>query len=73
MHQQPQSTGLSMKSSAPWLVDAVQLWAEEEDKEESKRIGKLKEQQREKQRLIEEEINRRRREQGLPPLGTSLR
>jgi hypothetical protein len=72
MHQQPQSTVLSMKSSCPWPLDTVQLWLEDEDKEESKRIEELLKRQKEKQKRIEEEV-KRRREQGLPPLGTSVR
>jgi hypothetical protein len=59
MHQQPQSTVLSMNPSRPWPRDAGQLWLEEEDKEESKRLGELKEKQKKRQKLFEEQFKRR--------------
>jgi hypothetical protein len=59
MHQNTQSTTLPVKSPPPWALDAVQLWLEEEDKEESRRIGELKERQKQRQRAIEEEYKKR--------------
>ena len=64
MYQQSQSTGTPIISLS-CALDAIQLWLEEEDKEESKRIGELKRQQKEKQRVIEEQV-RRQWEQNAP-------
>ena len=68
MHQQSHSTALAITPS-PCVIDTIQLWFEEEDKEESKRIGELKRQQKEKQRIIEEQV-RRQWEQNAPPPGS---
>jgi len=43
MHQNTEPTALSVTSFRPWAFDTAQLWLEEEDKEESRRIGELKE------------------------------
>jgi 4-alpha-glucanotransferase len=68
MYQQSRSTDSSITSS-PCALDTIRLWLEEEDKEESKRIGELKRQQKEKQRIIEEQV-RRQWEQNAPPPGS---
>ena len=68
MYQQSQSTASSITPS-PRALDTIRLWLEEEDKEESKRIGELKRQQKEKQRIIEEQV-RRQWEQNAPPPGS---
>jgi hypothetical protein len=67
MHQQPWSNGLSRSSCQPWAVDTIQLWLEEEDEEESRRIGELKEQQRKKQKLFEEKLKQRQEQTPSPP------
>jgi hypothetical protein len=54
MHQQPWATGRSEMLRPP--LDTIQLWLEKEDKEESKRIGELKEQQKKRQKLFEEQF-----------------
>jgi hypothetical protein len=64
MHQQPWATDLP-EMSIP-LLDTIQLWLEEEDKEESKRIGELKEQQKKRQKLFEEEMTRRQHAPSRP-------
>ena len=66
MHQQPRATVRS-EMLRPRL-DTIQLWLEKEDKEESKRLGELKEQQKKRQKLFEEQF-KQRQEHGL---GTSL-
>jgi hypothetical protein len=52
------STALSglLRSGA---LDAVQLWLEKENKEESRRIGELKERQKQKQKVFEEQFKKR--------------
>jgi len=57
MHQQPWATDLSGMSCLP--LDTIQLWLEKEDKEESKRLGELKEQQKKRQKLFEEQFKQR--------------
>jgi len=54
MHQQPRATiGSEMLRLR---LDTIQLWLEKEDKEESKRLGELKEQQKKRQKLFEEQF-----------------
>jgi hypothetical protein len=64
MYQQSQSTD-SPITSPPRPLDTIRLWLEAEDKEESRRIGELKRKQKEKQRIIEEQV-RRQWEQNAP-------
>jgi hypothetical protein len=64
MHQQPW-TGHSEILCLP--IEPIQLWLEEEDKEESKRIGQLKEQQKKRQKLFEEQFKRRQEQASRPP------
>ena len=54
MHQQPHSSGVSPMTRQPGTVDAIELWLEDIDEEESKRIGRLKEEQKQKQKEFEE-------------------
>jgi hypothetical protein len=67
MYQRPQSTPLSIRESAPLPLGIIQLWLEEEDKAESERIGRLKKEQKEKQRLINEQLKRQRQQDAPPP------
>jgi hypothetical protein len=60
MHQQPLDARLP-EMSFP-AVNKIRLWLEEEDKEESKRIGKLKEQQKQRQKLFEEQLRQRQQQ-----------
>ena len=57
MHQQSWPTGRSTMLCPP--LGTIQLWLEEENKEESKRLGELKEQQKKRQKLFEEEFKQR--------------
>jgi hypothetical protein len=59
MHHNTEPTTLSVTSFRPSAFDTVQLWLEEEDKEESRRIGELKERQKQKQKAIVEEYKKR--------------
>ena len=59
MHQEPWSTGLSGMLYQPSTLDTIQLRLEKEDVEESKRIGQLKEQQKKRQKLFEEQFKQR--------------
>ena len=65
MHQEPWATGRSGKSCPP--PDTIQLWLEKEDKEESKRIGELKEQQKKWQKLFEEQLKQRQEQASRMP------
>jgi len=62
--QQLSETHLPKMSLPP--IDKIQLWLEEEDKEESKRIGKLKEQQKKRQKLFEEQLRQRFQDDSQP-------
>ena len=64
MHQQVSETRLPEKSFP--LVEKIQFWLEEEDKEESKRIGKLKEEQKKRQKLFEEQLRQRQQQDAQP-------
>ena len=64
MHQQPRTTVISGASCPP--LDTPRLWLEKEDKEESQRLGELKEQQKRRQKLFEEQLKQRQEH------GTSL-
>jgi hypothetical protein len=67
MHQQSWSTGLSGRTCRPWALDSIQLWLEEEDEAESRRIGELKEQQKKKQKIIEEQLKQRQEQAPRSP------
>ena len=54
MYQQPWPTGRSEMLCPP--LSTIQLGLEEENKEESKRLGELKEQQKKRQKLFEEQF-----------------
>jgi hypothetical protein len=45
----------------------IWLWLEEEDKEESKRIGELKERQKQRQKAFEEQYKRRQEQSPRQP------
>jgi len=60
MHQQPLDARLPDMSFP--AVNKIRLLLEEEDKEESKRIGKLKEQQKQRQKLFEEQLRQRQQQ-----------
>ena len=66
MYQQPWPTGRSEILCSP--LSTIQLWLEEEDKEESKRLGELKEQQKKRQKLFEEQFKRRHEHASPMPL-----
>jgi hypothetical protein len=57
MYQQLWPTGRSEMLCPP--LSPIQLWLEEEDKEESKRLGELKERQKQRQKAFEDEVRRR--------------
>ena len=57
MYQQPWPTGRPEMLCPP--IGTIQLWLEEEDKEESKRLGELKEKQKKRQKLFEEQFKQR--------------
>jgi hypothetical protein len=59
MHQQLYSSGVLPDSRRSLAIDAIHLWLEDENEEESKRIGQLKEQQKQKQRAVEEQYKKR--------------
>jgi hypothetical protein len=65
MYQQPWPTGRSEMLCPP--LSTIQLRLEEENKEESKRLGELKEQQKKKQKLFEEQFKQQQeRAPGMP-------
>jgi len=59
MHHETWSADLSGMSYQPLTLDTIHLWLEKEDVEESKRIGQLKEQQKKRQKLFEEQFKQR--------------
>ena len=62
MHPQPHSNGVSPETCQPGAIDAIELFLEEFDEEESKRIGRLKEDQKKKQKEFEDKYKKPQKE-----------
>jgi hypothetical protein len=67
MQQQIYSDNVSLEPCEPTPIETIWLWLEEEDKEESKRIGELKERQKQKQKAFEEQVRKRQEHAPRPP------